>query len=125
MTLQAQSNTRTGTQSSIWVLIASETEAAIWSSEAGSSRLVQTVRHEPDQGQDQRGAFAWQLMGELARGAQNETCDGIIIMAGHQMLKELRRVTVPEIRKLLVAEIFAAPSTIAAIPAMPAWGTVQ
>jgi protein required for attachment to host cells len=115
--------------SSIWVLIAGDKEAAIWSSEAGSSRLLQLVKHEGDAGPDPRGAFAWRLMNELSRGARNESCDGIIIMADDQMLKELRRVTVPEIKRLLVAEIFAAPATIDAIPVhqpvSPVWATVQ
>jgi protein required for attachment to host cells len=116
-------------KSAIWVLVASDCEAAIWSSEAGSSRLLQLITHYADAGEDQRGAFAWRLMSELSRGAMNEACDGIIIMADDLMLRELRRVTVPEIKRLLVAEIFAAPSAIAAIPsavpAQPVWETVQ
>jgi hypothetical protein len=52
----------------------------------------------------------------LSRGAQNKSCDGIIVMADDIMLKALRQVTVPEVKRLVVAEIFATAATLAAIP---------
>ena len=103
-------------QSSIWVLIAGENEAAIWTSQAGTSRLQQLIRQESGPAADSSADFAWQLMEELSRGALNKSCDGIIIMSDDTMLKALRQVTVPEVKRLLVAEIFATPATIAAIP---------
>ena len=102
--------------SSIWVLIAGENEAAIWTSQSGTSKLLQMIRQKSEGGMDADAAFAWQLMGELSRGALNKSCDGIIIMADDTMLKALRQVTVPEVKKLLVAEIFATQATISAIP---------
>jgi len=103
-------------QSSIWVLIAGDNDAAIWTSQAGTSKILQQIRHQPDAGSDQLGAFAWALMGELSRGTLNKGCDGIIVMADDRMLKALRKVMVPEVKKLLVAEIFANQATISAIP---------
>ncbi len=103
-------------QSSIWVLIAGENEAAIWSSQGGTSRLQQLIRQEGSSAAGSGADFAWRLMGELSRGARNKSCDGIIIMSDDVMLRALREVTVPEVKRLLVAEIFATPATLAAIP---------
>lgn len=111
----------------VWVLIASDTDAAIWTTDKGTSRLVRVVRqHEYEVG---RRAFAWQLMDELAQGAQTKLCDGIIVIAGEDMLKEMRRVAGPEIKRVLLAEITGAPATLSAVPKEPvvmtSWGTMQ
>jgi protein required for attachment to host cells len=103
-------------QSSIWVLIASDSDAAIWTSQGGTSKMLQQIRRQPDAGSDHLGAFAGALMGELSRGTINKSCDGIILMADDRMLKALRKVMAPEVKKLMVAEIFASQATISAIP---------
>jgi protein required for attachment to host cells len=115
------------TNASIWVLIAGDSDAAIWTSESGVSRLLCVIRQDGVEGG--RAGFAWQLMSELLRGAKADETGGIIVIATEEMLEELRKVTVPQVKRLLVAEIPGAPATIAAIPTKPvqtmAWGTVQ
>ena len=111
----------------VWVLIASDNDAAIWTSDKGTSRLVRVVRQHGNE--STRGAFAWQLMGELIQGAEAKVCDGVILIAGEHMLKEIRRVVAPEIKRMLLAEIEGAPATLSAVPKEPVmmtqWGTVQ
>jgi protein required for attachment to host cells len=102
--------------SSIWVLIAGDNEAAVWTSQAGTSKLLQLIRRKPDPDPDRCGAFASQLMSELSAAATSKACDGIIMMAEEGMLGALRRATSAEVKRLLVGEIFATPATIAAIP---------
>ena len=91
-----------------WVLVAGEQDAAICSSEDGNSRLLRVIRQNRNSlpaCDDTRRAFAWQLMMELFWGAHVGSFDGVIIIAAKEMLGELRRVALPEIRKRLVAEI--------------------
>lgn len=123
--------------SSIWVLIAGDNDAAIWASENGASHLLRVIRQDDiaEIAEDEehefelRRDFAWQLMAELSRGAEGGACDGIIFIAAKEMLHTLYGVMVPEVERLLVAEIPGAPATIAAIPhepvSMVAWGTLQ
>jgi protein required for attachment to host cells len=120
-------------RSSIWVLIAGDGDAAIWTSENGASHLLQVIRQDLSAATDDldelRRDFAWQLMGELSRGAGSGACEGVIMIARKDMLEALRRVMVPEVKRLLVAEIPGAPETASAIPTEPvsmvAWGTLQ
>jgi protein required for attachment to host cells len=117
-------------KSSVWVLIASESDAAIWTSENGASHLLRVIKQDAakDDADKLRRDFAWQLMGELSRGALSGTCEGVILIACKDMLETLRRVMVPAIRRLMIAEIPGAPETISAIPTEPvsmlAWGTL-
>lgn len=119
-------------KSSIWVLIAGDGDAAIWTSENGTSHLLRVIRQEsaPETSPDNKCLdFAWQLMAELTRGAAEGACDGVIIIASKNMLVAVKRVMPTDIRRLLVAEISGAPETISAIPTEPvsmvAWGTLQ
>ena len=120
-------------RSSVWVLIAGDSDAAIWTSENGASHLLQVIRQDisavTDDSDELRRDFAWQLMGVLSRSADSGACEGVILIAAQDMLEALCRVMVPEVRRLLVAEIPGAPETIAAIPteqvSMVAWGTLQ
>lgn len=104
-----QLNGATGvTNFSTWVLVAREHDAAICSSENGQSSLLRVIQRNkaPRQSKEEyQRAFAWQLMSELFRGVRAGSVDGIIIIAAPEMLKQLQRVTLPEIRKMLVAEI--------------------
>jgi protein required for attachment to host cells len=118
-------------RSSVWVLIAGDSDAAIWTSEHGASHLLRVIKQDAD-GDDEddlRRDFAWQLMGELSRGAESGACDGVIVIAAKEMLDALRRVTTPDIKRLMVAEIPGAQATLSAIPIEPvsmvAWGTLQ
>jgi hypothetical protein len=118
--------------SSIWVLIAGDTDAAIWTSENGTSHLLRVIKQQftlETSPENRCLDFAWQLMAELSRGAADGACNGVIFIADNDMLQALRRMMLPEIGRLLVAEIPGAPATIAAIPSEPvslvAWGTLQ
>ena len=118
--------------SSIWVLIAGDADAAIWTSKNGASHLLRVIKQDiaPETSHDnKRLDFAWQLMAELSRGAADGRCDGLIFIADNEMLAALRRVMPPEITRLLVSEIPGAAATIDAIPSEPvsmvAWGTLQ
>jgi Protein required for attachment to host cells len=97
---------------SIWVLVAGENDAVICASDAGSSRLLRVMKKEQGSQRD----FAWQLMSELLKGAQDNAYDGVIIMAAQEMLGDLQRVSVPDVKRRMMAEI-ARPS--AAGYAMP------
>jgi hypothetical protein len=119
-------------KSSLWVLIAGEADAAIWTSKNGASHLLRVVKQDialETSHDNKRLDFAWQLMGELSRGAADGSCDGLIFIADQEMLLALSRVMPPEIGRLLVSEIPGAAATIAAIPTEPvsmvAWGTLQ
>jgi protein required for attachment to host cells len=119
-------------KSSIWVLIAGSGDAAIWTSENGTSHLLRVIRQEAtaETSPDNKCLdFAWQLVSELSRGVADGACDGVIVIACKDMLEALQRVMPPEIRRLLVAEISGTPETISAIPSEPvsmvAWGTLQ
>jgi protein required for attachment to host cells len=112
--------------SSIWVLIVGDSDAAICTSEEGASKFLRTVSQADIQdcgAEKGRRHFALQLMSELFRGAY----DGLIIIAAKDMLEELRRIALPEFSKRLVAEISHAPSDLSIFLSgqMPAWGTVQ
>jgi len=102
---------RTLSSFSIWVLVAGENDAVICASDAGSSRLLRVMKRGVQSGDDEtdRRDFAWQLMSELLRGAENHSYDGVIIMATQDVLNELHRVVVPDVKKRLMAEI-ARPS---------------
>lgn len=116
--------------SSIWVLIAGESKAAICSSREGSSQLLRTVAQADSHNQGTeigRRNFALQLMSELFRGARSGAYDGIIIIAAKSMLDELREIALPEFRRRVVAEIPRNPSDIPFFGSgpTPAWETVQ
>ncbi|HWF64360.1 MAG TPA: host attachment protein [Rhizomicrobium sp.] len=120
---------------SIWVLVAGENDAVICASDAGSSRLLRVMKRGVQSGNDEidRRDFAWQLMSELQRGAESQAYDGAIIMATQDILLELRRVAVPDVKKRLMAEIARPSSEGYAIPVgfenyvadMPALGGMQ
>ena len=116
--------------SSIWVLIAGDSDAAICTSEAGASKLLRTMSQADIQdcgAEKGRRHFALQLMSELFRDARSGAYDGLIIIAAKDMLEELRRIALPEFSKRLVAEFSPAPSDLSIFLSgqMPAWGTVQ
>jgi len=90
---------------SIWVLVAGDNDAVICASDAGSSRLLRVMKKEEGSQRD----FAWQMMSELLKGAQDNAYDGVIVMAAQEMLHDLQRVSVPDVKKRLMAEI-ARPS---------------
>ncbi len=121
---------------SIWVLVAGENDAVICASDAGSSRLLRVVKKESlsdDTNKSDRHGFAWQLMSELMRGVDINAYDGVIIMASQELLREIHRVAVPEVKKRVIAEIARPSSDSYAIPVgfedyvadMPAMGGVQ
>ena len=120
---------------SIWVLVAGENDAVICASDAGSSRLLRVMKRGVQSGDDEtdRRDFAWQLMSELLRGAENNSYDGVIIMATQDVLNELHRVAVPDVKKRLMAEIARPSSEGYAMPIgfenyvadMPALGGMQ
>ena len=93
------------------MLVAGENDAVICSSDSGSSRLLRVMKRGVQSGDDEtdRRDFAWQLMSELQRGAEDHAYDGVIVMATREMLSELHRVAVPDVKKRLMAEI-ARPS---------------
>ena len=97
---------------SIWVLVAGENDAVICASDAGSSRLLRVMKKEEGSQRD----FAWQLMSELLKGAQDNAYDGVIVMAAQEMLNDLQRVSVPDVKKRLMAEIARPFSEGYAIP---------
>jgi hypothetical protein len=103
---------------SIWVLVAGENDAVICASDAGSSRLLRVMKRGVQSGDDEtdRRDFAWQLMSELLRGAESHSYDGVIVMATQDMLSELHRVAVPDVKKRLMAEIARPSSEGYAIP---------
>lgn len=49
--------------------------------------------------------FAWRLMSELYREVQTRLPQGIVIVASPAMLEELDQLMIPQIRKLIIAEI--------------------
>jgi len=105
--------------SATWVLVANERDAVICTNDDGVSRLLQVISRKHVLSTDpeaRRRAFCWQLMIELFRGAQRQAFDGLVIIAPDEMLRELRRIAMPEIRQLLVAEIPAADSATLEIP---------
>ena len=120
---------------SIWVLVAGESDAVICGSDSGSSRLLRVMKRGVQTGNDEidRRDFAWQLMSELQRGAEDQAYDGVIIMATQDVLSELHRVAVPDVKKRLMAEIARPSSEGYAIPIgfenyvadMPTLGGVQ
>ena len=120
---------------SIWVLVAGENDAVICASDAGSSRLLHVIKKDiqAPAGNAGRTAFAWQLMAELQKGAQDRAYDGVIVMAGETLLGELHRLAVPEVKKRLMAAIARPLADGYAIPIgfenyvadMPALGGVQ
>lgn len=126
---------RTLSNFSIWVLVAGENDAVICASDAGSSRLLRVMKRGVQSGNEEsdRRDFAWQLMSELLRGAQDRAYDAVIVMATQNMLSELRRVAVPDVKKRLMAEIARPSSEGYAIPVgfenyvadMPALGGMQ
>ena len=103
---------------SIWVLVAGENDAVICASDAGSSRLLRVMKRGVQTGNDEidRRDFAWQLMSELLRGAEIQAYDGVIVMATEDLLRELRRVSVPDVKKRLMAEITRPSSESYAMP---------
>ena len=117
------------------MLVAGENDAVICASDAGSSRLLRVMKRGVQSGNDEidRRDFAWQLMSELQRGAESQAYDGAIIMATQDILLELRRVAVPDVKKRLMAEIARPSSEGYAIPVgfenyvadMPALGGMQ
>ena len=120
---------------SIWVLVAGENNAVICASDSGSSRLLRVVKRGVQTGNDDidRRDFAWQLMSELQRGAEDKAYDGVIVMATQEVLRELRRVAVPDVKTRVMAEIVRPSSEGYAIPVgfenyvadMPALGGMQ
>ncbi len=88
--------------STIWVLVANDSDAALSANCDGSSRLLRVLNQKAD---DDRADFAWELMSELYKGAKAGAFDGVVIIATPEILKELRRITLPEIRKLVLGEI--------------------
>jgi len=120
---------------SIWILVAGENDAVICASDAGSSRLLRVMKKNTQTASDEDGRrdFAWQMMAELLRGAQEGVYDGVIMMAAPDMLGELHRVLIPEVKKRLMAEIARPSSDGYAIPVgfenyvpdMPALGGMQ
>lgn len=120
---------------SIWVLVAGENDAVICASDAGASRLLRVIKKDLQaaQGEAGRRAFAWQLMAELLKGAQDRAYDGVIVMAGKSMLGELHQLAVPEVKTRLMAAITRPSAEDYAIPMgfenyvadMPALGGMQ
>jgi protein required for attachment to host cells len=116
-------------------LVAGENDAVICASDAGASRLLRVMKRGVQTGNDEsdRRDFAWQLMSELQRGAENHSYDGVIIMATQDMLSELHRVAVPDVKKRLMAEIARPSAEGYAMPVgfenyvadMPALGGMQ
>ena len=90
---------------SIWVLVAGENDAVVCASDAGSTRLLKVMKRGVQSGNDEidRRDFAWQLMSELLRGAETQAYDAVIVMATQDLLRELRRVAVPDVKKRLMA----------------------
>lgn len=103
---------------SIWVLVAGENDAVICASDSGSSRLLRVMKRGVQTGNDEtdRRNFAWDLMSELLRGAQDQAYDGVIVMATEGILKELHQIVVPDVKKRLMAEIARPSSESYAIP---------
>jgi protein required for attachment to host cells len=120
---------------SIWILVAGENDAVICASDQGSSRLLRVLKKNTHASDDTNGRrdFAWQMMTELLQGAQDQAYDGVIIMAAQDMLDELHRVLVPDVKKRLMAEIARPSAENYAIPMgfedyvadMPTMGGVQ
>ncbi|HKD48280.1 MAG TPA: hypothetical protein VKB67_11395 [Rhizomicrobium sp.] len=103
---------------SIWVLVAGENDALICASDADSSRFLRVVKRDSQivAGEAGTRAFAWQLMTELLLGAQDRAYDGVIVMAGERMLRELQQLADPEVKTRLVAAIVRPPAEGYAIP---------
>src|ERR1700684_3214767 len=103
---------------SIWVLVAGEHDAVICASDAGSSRLLRVMKRGVQSGDDEtdRRDFAWQLMSELLRGAENHSYDGASIIATHDVRSELHRGGDREVKKRLMAEIASPSAEDYAIP---------
>lgn len=101
---------------SIWVLVAGEKDAVICASDAGSSRLLRIVKKKEYPLAEEQQSFAWQLMSELVQGVRANAFDGVILMAAPELLKEIRKVAVPDVRKRIMAEIPRPAADSYAIP---------
>ena len=74
----------------------------------GMSRMVRVVNEPGDASMspaETQRSFAWRLMSDLYNEVRTRLPGGIVIVAAPAMLQELNHLMIPQIRRLVIAEI--------------------
>jgi hypothetical protein len=103
----------TMTNSPIWVIVANDNDATICASTDGSSRLLRVLARKNCAAASVGAArhdFARQIMSEMFDGAMRGSYAGVILIANQTLMGAIDRVTGPQIRKLLIAQIVEEPA---------------
>ena len=99
--------------STVWIIVANDNDAAICASDDGTTQLMRIVTKDKlrlveDENPDD--AFATQILAELFDGVRNKACAGFILVAGQSLIRNIEQRTIPEISRLMLAQIVDRPS---------------
>lgn len=105
--------------SSVLVVFADETKAALCVNSDGVTRVLRTIYQVvPVKDGDRRARhnFACQVMMVLSRYLAESTYDGVMILAEAAMIEELHEVQTFEVSRALIAEIVGKPFEVYSFP---------
>jgi hypothetical protein len=99
--------------STVWIIVANDNDAAICASDDGTTQLMRIMTKDElrlvgDEKPDD--AFATQILAELYDGVRNGACAGFILVAGQTLIHNIEQRAIPEISRLMIAQIVNLPS---------------